>query len=348
MKKPFFSIVIPTFNRCELLRITIDIVLKQTFEDFELIVSDNASSDGTEWIVKSFNDPRIKYFKNNENIGFTRNVKKAFSYAAGEYIFTLGDDDFILFEETLRRVKNILDKERFGFLRLNLIEKKDIGHGLRKSSIGQEEDMRIKVGAPAEEIIEFFHMVTAGHVAGLVIKNSNGISDKIVDCGLMPWVKIVFDETKRNGACFLANDYIVITWSQGDILSFYDVLPGNYLMFEKYADFIFSIIREGNLHNFKSKYYSQYVKLQPVIKLYSNNSNLIRFDRRLLQLHPQFKKNPLFWLMAIIASIVPRFIWKIVRIVQHHQKNILEKLADKDKILSRFDYLDKLYFSTKS
>ena len=171
-KTPFFSILIPTYNRCNLLKATIEIILAQTFKDFELIISDNASTDETEKVVKSFKDKRIKYFKNKENIGAENNYKKVFSYAKGEYLFSMGDDDFILFDDSLEKVKRILDKEEFGFLRLNLIERKLIGQGLRKSIIIQEEDIKIEKNAPAGKIIEFFNKIAAGHLAGLVIKNS--------------------------------------------------------------------------------------------------------------------------------------------------------------------------------
>jgi len=58
---PFFSIIIPTYNRSEKLKNTITSVLNQTFEDFELLIMDDGSTDDTEDIVNSFNDSRIIY-----------------------------------------------------------------------------------------------------------------------------------------------------------------------------------------------------------------------------------------------------------------------------------------------
>lgn len=343
MIKPFFSIVIPTFNRCADLKKAIKIILGQTFKDFELIISDNASTDETEKTVKSFKDGRIRYFKNKTNIGPEKNFQKGFSYAGGEYIFSMGDDDFFLFEDTLKEVKKILDKEKFGFLRLNLVEKKFIGQGLRKSIITQEEDIKIRKNAAAEKIIDFFNQVAVGHLAGLVIKNSKGLSGKLFDCSVLPWAKAIYEEIQKNGAYFLANYYMVITWSQGTILQHYDILPNNRLMFEIYTDFLFSLIEKRNVSAYKLNYYSVYIKMQPVIKLYSNNNNLIKFDARLLILEPRLKRNPLFWLMAAMAFFMPKFIWEMVRIIQHRQKNILESLSNSEQILSRFAYLEKHY-----
>jgi len=58
---PFFTIVIPTYNRAEKLVITIRSVIEQTFEDFELLVMDDGSTDDTEKMINAFSDPRIRY-----------------------------------------------------------------------------------------------------------------------------------------------------------------------------------------------------------------------------------------------------------------------------------------------
>lgn len=338
MKQPFFSICIPTYNRAKDLRVAISVCLRQTCRNFELIISDNASTDETEKVVKSFKDERIRYFKNKINIGSENNFQKVFSYASGEYIFSMGDDDFILFDDTLAKIKEILEKEPFGLLRLNSIEKKFIGHGLCKSMIIQEENIRIEKNAPAEKIIDFFNKTAVGHVAGLVIKNSPDIAEKMIDCSVTPWIKVIYEKTKKDGAYFLANHYTIITWSQGDILTHYNVLPGNHLMFEKYTNFIFPLVGEA----YKRRYFQSYILQQPVIKLYSNNNNLIKFDQRLLELEPRLKRNPIFWLMVGLALVMPKFVWETVRVIQHRQKNTMATLKNRDLIEKRFAYFAKI------
>ena len=85
--------IIPTFQRPVLLRGAITSVLKQTFQNFEIIVVDDASNDNTEDVLKSISDSRIRYIKHQTNMGGSaaRNtgIKKAF----GEYIAFLDDDD---------------------------------------------------------------------------------------------------------------------------------------------------------------------------------------------------------------------------------------------------------------
>ena len=63
----FFSVIIPTYNRAFIITKAIDSVLCQTFEDFELIIINDASTDNTEEVVLKYKDNRLSYFKNTWN-----------------------------------------------------------------------------------------------------------------------------------------------------------------------------------------------------------------------------------------------------------------------------------------
>jgi len=90
-----FSIVIPTYNRAQLIGNTIQSVLNQTYTNFELIVVDDGSSDNTKEVVNGFNDLRIKYFwKENAERGAARNF--GLKQANGEYVFFIDSDDEML------------------------------------------------------------------------------------------------------------------------------------------------------------------------------------------------------------------------------------------------------------
>ena len=91
--KPFFSVVLPTLNRADYLPHAVQSVLNQTFTDFELIVSNNSSTDNTEQIILSFNDPRIRYFKTDAKLPMIEHWEFATGKANGEFITFLGDDD---------------------------------------------------------------------------------------------------------------------------------------------------------------------------------------------------------------------------------------------------------------
>ena len=95
-KMPKISIIIPTYNRKNYLRIAIESAIKQTYVDFELIIVDNCSTDGTENTVNEFNDKRIRYIRHPCNIQVIANWIYGMSLAQGEYFSILGDDDIYM------------------------------------------------------------------------------------------------------------------------------------------------------------------------------------------------------------------------------------------------------------
>ena len=86
---------IVTYNRVEHLKRAIDSVLNQTCRDFELIILDNSSTDGTEEYVKSLNDKRITYIRHEKNIGGGGNISYAFAHCKGDYFAVFHDDDVL-------------------------------------------------------------------------------------------------------------------------------------------------------------------------------------------------------------------------------------------------------------
>jgi glycosyltransferase involved in cell wall biosynthesis len=103
---PFFSIILPTYNRAHLLPKAIESVIGQTFTDWELIVVDDGSTDNTKELIESFNESRIHYiFQTNQERSAARN--NGISKAKGEYICFLDSDDYFL-ENKLERYHNAI------------------------------------------------------------------------------------------------------------------------------------------------------------------------------------------------------------------------------------------------
>ena len=107
---PRVSVCIPTHNRCHLLEQAVESVLAQSFQDFELIISDNASSDETLRTCEGFlRDPRVRYHRNAANIGSWGNVRKLIhEYARGEFLALLPDDDRYADRDALATLSAIL------------------------------------------------------------------------------------------------------------------------------------------------------------------------------------------------------------------------------------------------
>ncbi len=94
MSTPKVSVVIPTYNGAEFLGEAIQSVLCQTYQDFEIIVVNDASPDATDEVVRQFNDPRLSYIKHEQNRGVANARKTGVMRSQGEIIAHLDQDDY--------------------------------------------------------------------------------------------------------------------------------------------------------------------------------------------------------------------------------------------------------------
>lgn len=108
---PFFSVIMPTYNRAHLLSSAVKSVLQQTFGDLELIISNGGSTDNTREVVKSFDDPRIRYFESSERLSIGDNYQNGLAHARGEFISFLSDDDAFV-PTAFERVKRVLEEHQ--------------------------------------------------------------------------------------------------------------------------------------------------------------------------------------------------------------------------------------------
>src|ERR1044072_3039777 len=103
------TVGIPTFNRADLLSQAIASVLEQTYPNFRLIVSDNASTDETQALVASVSDPRLQYVRAETNIGMIGNFNRVIELAETEFLMLLPDDDR-LYPDYLGAVVDVLER----------------------------------------------------------------------------------------------------------------------------------------------------------------------------------------------------------------------------------------------
>lgn len=93
MTSPTLSVLLPVYNAELYLRQAIDSVLSQTFTDFELLLLNDGSTDGSEKIIENYKDPRIHYIKNERNMGLIATLNKGLQLARGKYIARMDSDD---------------------------------------------------------------------------------------------------------------------------------------------------------------------------------------------------------------------------------------------------------------
>lgn len=141
MATPFFSVIVPVFNRASVLGASLRSVLAQTCQDFEIIVIDDGSSDNPRAVVESLNDPRIRFIRQeNQGGGTARNT--GINAAQGRFIAPLDSDDLFL-PHHLESMKTLLDGTQnvVGYARI-LVDRGD-GRTMLKPprAIGPDEDM---------------------------------------------------------------------------------------------------------------------------------------------------------------------------------------------------------------
>ena len=110
MVSPRVSVGLPVYNGAQYLRTALDSLLSQDFEDFELLISDNASTDETEAICRAYaaNDRRIQYRRNATNVGSARNYRAVFEWSRGEFFKWCSHDD-VCYPGFFRRCVEVYD-----------------------------------------------------------------------------------------------------------------------------------------------------------------------------------------------------------------------------------------------
>lgn len=106
------SIIVPTYNRAKEIPKCIKSILSQTYEDFELLIIDDGSTDNTQEVVGEYQDKRIRYIKNTtlkHGVSVARNI--GIRECKGEYI-TFNDSDDVFYPDKLERQKMFLENEK--------------------------------------------------------------------------------------------------------------------------------------------------------------------------------------------------------------------------------------------
>lgn len=103
--RPKVTVFIPVHNREHYIRVAVNSILAQTFEDFELVVVDDGSTDRTAEVLAGYSDPRLQVLRNPANLGIPASRNRGLEAARGEYIALLDSDDHAYPDRLARQVK---------------------------------------------------------------------------------------------------------------------------------------------------------------------------------------------------------------------------------------------------
>ena len=321
LKRPFFSIVIPTYNRAADLQFALYCIFQQTFSDFEVVISDNCSNDNTKSVVQNIKDKRIRYFRLKKTVGNAVNFKNGIKRAKGKYVFLHSDDDFILYPRSLGEIYSKIIRALPGYIRINYVslslDKKRIFY-YRLVKRFAEKNEYLPPTFENEKILTFILNSDPYFITGIIFKNEFSKGVKIIDSDPVPCIEILFDVIRNFGGYYIAKPHIAASWSRREFKKnephhFYVLIDGK-LRFEQYLEVVKRNVNKETYAKFLHRELMNHcVLLFPVMKSLAGNKKTLQISSRICQLDPTMKKNVIFWTCLIIAFLLPGGILKVLR-----------------------------------
>jgi len=107
---PKVTFIVPCYKLAHLLPECIHSILRQTYDDFEILVMDDCSPDDTAEVARSFGDSRVKHVRNETNLGHLRNYNRGIELSKGKYVWLISADDRLRVPDVLERYVNLLER----------------------------------------------------------------------------------------------------------------------------------------------------------------------------------------------------------------------------------------------
>jgi len=324
MRDLFFSILIPTYNGAEVIGDTLRSILSQSFQNFEIIIQDDASLDDTVWVVKAFDEPRIKIFKNETNLGYPGNLESLSKRATGDIMYLMGQDDILgegALEGTYKAFK--ISEDIGAVARSYFWFDKKITKPVRATKqLNPEKNEIVRITDDFEKII--LTIDVAGQLSGLAMRRKyldTPFHKDIFPCHVYPFAAIL----KKHPILFL-KDYNVavrIRSSQcRSVSSIYDKSP-----IESWVDFFNNVFPEKEFEKLRKYAIKNYVAKNYVglvqIRNYAKYRYLIREIWKLLKYRSENIFSPTFWFFSVGCLITPPFI--LIPLVDWYKNKINSK-----------------------
>jgi len=193
MIHPLISVILPTFNRADLLSGAVKSVLDQSYLHFELIIWNDGSSDNSEEVVHAFQDPRIRYFF-DRNHGKSYALNQSIQRSEGDYVAFLDDDDRWLpgkldLQIQLFNDEPCLDLVFGNFRNFDLVNDRE-GIGFDQNAVGMRE-------LNTNKINENTYIVTNGFLKGIARSNFIAFDTALIKKTFLEEIGVFNEDLKR-------------------------------------------------------------------------------------------------------------------------------------------------------
>ena len=313
------SVAIPTYNGAHYIREALDSIISQLDdinEEIEIVVSDNASTDETQEVIEKYkimHPELISYYRNNENVGFDRNVDLLFKRAKGEYVWMLSDDD-ALEEGSIAYLKSIFSK----YDDLAIISVKCRYYDINLENILTGTGWEVKREIYCNNGDEYFQNIKfiCGTMSSLIIKKElwNSINtEKFIGTGWIHFEVIINILLNRQsyiiGSRKMVKQRANCRWGKNGITSLFIGLN------------LVKIIKSMKNLGYKKETYSLGIKMMKsgnLMAIFRANKdglgNKIMVMKKLID---YYKKYPSLWLidlpMLFAPNIFPKIVYKIYK-----------------------------------
>ncbi len=314
----------PVYNGGSIIKDTLLSILEQDFVDFELVITDDNSTDNTPEIIRAIKDNRIKFYGYQDNVGYPKNLERCRIKCSNEILFLMGQDD-ILAQGTLRKVYDIFSQNQSvgAIARPYYWFHEDIAKPVRsKDQLSHNQDSAVSVNSDLKSIVTVFQSLD--QLSGLAFRcqfMDLGFHTDIFTAHIYPFISIF----KNHNVVYL-KDYVVAvrigTSQTRHISSIYAKSP-----LQSWVDLFntvlheerFDEIREYCIKNFVAKNFVGLIQ----IKTNGRMSWLLREIRLLIKYNRRNIVDPRFWFFSVSTIILPSFILR--RVVDFYKENFLSK-----------------------
>jgi len=319
-----FSICMPVYNGSLVIPETLKSILNQSFKNYEIVIVDDKSTDNTEEVIKSIKDPRIKYYKNDRNLGYSRNIEVCRRKANNEVVFLMGQDDILAKDALLKTYNAFLASDDIGAVsRAYYWFNESIDRPVRaKATISNTTYSILNMNDDPKNIFILFSSLD--QLSGLAFRREFmdiGFHEDIFPCHVYPFASIF----KKHPVVFINEYTIAVRISTSQTRSVPDIYRISPLqswvnMFESvYAEEKYKEFRTYYIKNFVSKNYVGLVQ----IRNYAKYKYLLREIYLLLKYRWQNIFNFFFWFYAVGCLIMHPFI--LIPFVDWYKSKIISR-----------------------
>ena len=319
-----FSILIPAYNGAAYIKDTLKSILSQSFQNFEIIVQDDASRDNTLEIVESLGDPRINIFRNEKNLGYAKNLENLSRKASGDVIYLMGQDDILGTGALLDTYNAFLISEDIGAVARPYFwfDRKITVPVRATGQLNPQKSEIVRITDDFNKII--LTIDVAGQLSGLAMRRKyldTPFNEDIFPCHVYPFASIL----KKHPIVFLKDYNLAVRirssqsrqvsgiYAKSPIQSWIDFFDNVFLETE------FKKLREYCIQNYVAKNYVGLVQ----IRNYSKYRYVLREIGYLLKYRWQNIYNYKFWFFSLGCLLMPPFL--LIPLVDWYKSSINSK-----------------------